>query len=57
MSNDTYVYSLAAVKARFRRGAKRVGFFVPYVGSIVTVTPKNIKRIAADVKQIIAENR
>lgn len=41
----SYVYSLAAARARFRRGDKVVYLFWPNSGCLVEVTPSNIRRV------------
>ena len=39
-----YVYTIAAVKAKLRRGAKSVLYFVPNEGRLVRVSKRNLHK-------------
>lgn len=43
---ENYVYTLAAVRGRFRRGYVDAYVFIPNEGTVVRVTEKNYQRVA-----------
>lgn len=51
MQNGDYVYTLAAVRSRLRRGHRSVLLFWPNTGALVKVTKSNLARMTKRWKQ------